>query len=159
MWLVGMVSRRRVWLECIGVFSRCFCRYPHNYSFPHSTCMSSFLAAASLLLCSCFKCFFVLYTDRGLDIFQYIYISRYTFIHVIIGLGVCTNKLCKSYLHGCCRCMLKLLCCMTELITGTKLLEFISRAKIGTPSQYVICDMSILRYITIIICLCVHCFT
>ena len=29
-------------------------------NFPYSTCISSFLAAASLLLCSFFKCFFVL---------------------------------------------------------------------------------------------------
>ena len=29
--------------------------------FPYSTCISSFLAAASLLLCSFFKCFFGLY--------------------------------------------------------------------------------------------------
>ena len=29
-------------------------------TFPYSTCISSFLAAASLLLCSFFKCFFVL---------------------------------------------------------------------------------------------------
>ena len=36
-------------------------RYPHNNcNFPYSTYISSFLAAASLLLCSFFKCFFVL---------------------------------------------------------------------------------------------------
>ena len=29
-------------------------------NFPYSTCINSFLAAASLLLCSFFKCFFVL---------------------------------------------------------------------------------------------------
>ena len=29
-------------------------------TFPYSTCISSFLAAASLLLCSFLKCFFVL---------------------------------------------------------------------------------------------------
>ena len=55
-----------VWLECIGVVSGCCCkevyRYPHkNYNFPYSTCISSFLAAAFLLLCSFLKCFFVLY--------------------------------------------------------------------------------------------------
>ena len=43
-----------VWLPCIGVVSGCCCkevyRYPHdNY---YSTCISSFLAAASLLLYS-----------------------------------------------------------------------------------------------------------
>ena len=47
MWLVGVVVRR-------------YNRYPHNnYYFPYSTCMSSFLAAASLFLCSFLKCFFV----------------------------------------------------------------------------------------------------
>ena len=34
MWLVDVVSRRRVWFECIGVVSGCCCkevyRYPHN---------------------------------------------------------------------------------------------------------------------------------
>ena len=33
-WLVGVVSWRRVWLECIGVVSGCCCmevyRYRHN---------------------------------------------------------------------------------------------------------------------------------
>ena len=49
-----------VWLECIGVVSGCCCRevyrYPHNITYPYSTCISSFFAAASLLLCSFFKC-------------------------------------------------------------------------------------------------------
>ena len=55
-----------MWLECIGVVSGCCCKevygYPHkNYvNGPYSTCISSFLAAASLLLCSFFKCSFVL---------------------------------------------------------------------------------------------------
>ena len=44
-----------VWLECIGVDSACRCKevyiYPHkNYYFSYSTCISSFLAAAALLL-------------------------------------------------------------------------------------------------------------
>ena len=60
MWLVGVVSRRQVWLECIGVISGCCCkevyRFPH-ITYPYSTCISSFVAAASLLLCSFFKCF------------------------------------------------------------------------------------------------------
>ena len=53
-----------VWLECIGEVSGCCCkevyRYPHNnFNFPYSTCIfSSFLAAASLFLCSFIKCFF-----------------------------------------------------------------------------------------------------
>ena len=36
-----------VWLECIGVVSGCCCmevyRYPHNITYPYSTCISSFL--------------------------------------------------------------------------------------------------------------------
>ena len=48
-----------VWLQCIGVASRC-CYKEVPYidiliiiiNFPYSTCIRSFLAAASLLLCS-----------------------------------------------------------------------------------------------------------
>ena len=52
------------WLQCIGVVSgvvvrRCDILTITNH-FPYSTCISSFLAAASLLLCSFLKCFFVL---------------------------------------------------------------------------------------------------
>ena len=37
-------------------------RYPHNIiNFPYSTCISSFLAAASLLFCSFLKCFSFLF--------------------------------------------------------------------------------------------------
>ena len=55
-----------VWLQCIGVASRCcykeVYRYPHNnYNFPYSTCIRSFLAAASLLLCSFLNVFSVLF--------------------------------------------------------------------------------------------------
>ena len=57
-----------VWLQCIGVVSGCCCkevyRYPHNnYSFSllHLYYIALFGAAASLLLCSFFKCFFFLY--------------------------------------------------------------------------------------------------
>ena len=64
-----------VWLPCIGVVSGCCCkevyRYPLNiyiyiYFFlnffpPYSTCISSFLAAASLLLCSFLNVFSVFY--------------------------------------------------------------------------------------------------
>ena len=36
-----------MWLECIGVVSGCCCkevyRYPHNITYPYSTCISSFL--------------------------------------------------------------------------------------------------------------------
>ena len=53
-----------VWLECIGVVSGCCCkevyRYPHNYYFPYSTCISSFLAAVTLFLCSFLNVFLVL---------------------------------------------------------------------------------------------------
>ena len=54
-----------VWLECIGVVSGCCCkevyRFPHNITYPYSTCISSFFAAASLLHCSFLKCFFLVY--------------------------------------------------------------------------------------------------
>ena len=52
-------------ISCIGVVSGCCCKEVYLIiiiSFPYSTCIiySTFLAAASLLLCSFFKCFFVL---------------------------------------------------------------------------------------------------
>ena len=60
-----MASGWNLWvcLECICVVSECCCkevyRYPHNnYTFLYSTCISSFLAASSLFLCSFFKMFF-----------------------------------------------------------------------------------------------------
>ena len=43
-----------VWLECMGVVIIII-------TFPYSPFISSFLAAASLFLCSFLKCFFVLY--------------------------------------------------------------------------------------------------
>ena len=48
-----------VWLQCIGVVSGCCCkeiyRFPHIITYLYSTCISSFVAGASLLLCSmCF---------------------------------------------------------------------------------------------------------
>ena len=52
-----------VWFECIGVVSGCCCKEVYIdiliiiISFPYSTYISSFLAAASLLLCSFLKCF------------------------------------------------------------------------------------------------------
>ena len=64
-----MASGWNLWvrLECIGVVSGCCCRevryigiFTIIINFPYSTCISSFLAAASLLLCSFFKCFYVL---------------------------------------------------------------------------------------------------
>ena len=111
MWLVGVVSRRWVWLvggiygwlQCIGVVSGCCCKEVYIIldilkiiiNFPCSTCISSFLAAASLLLCSFLKCFFVgiiesvdsiSKDERGFPLTQYITngrISRggYTFTH------------------------------------------------------------------------------
>ena len=44
-----------VWLECTGVVSGCckevyIYRFPHNITYPYSTCIS-FFAAASILLC------------------------------------------------------------------------------------------------------------
>ena len=45
-----------VWLPCIGVVS--IVGVVIILNFPYSTCISSLLAAASLLLCSFFKCFF-----------------------------------------------------------------------------------------------------
>ena len=61
-----------VWLQCIGVVMGVVVRRHVDIltiiiNFPYSTCISSFLAAASLLLCSFLKCFFVLY------IYIYIY--------------------------------------------------------------------------------------
>ena len=46
MWLVGVVIRRYINILIIMI------------NFPYSTCIRSFLAAASLLLCSFLKCFF-----------------------------------------------------------------------------------------------------
>ena len=48
MWLVGVVVRRYIDILIIII------------NFPYSTCIRSFLAAASLLLCSFKKCFFSL---------------------------------------------------------------------------------------------------
>ena len=69
-----------VWLQCIGVASRCCCkevyRYPHNnylFSLLHLYYIGLFLAAASLLLCSFLKCFFGLVSV----IFLTIYSKRY----------------------------------------------------------------------------------
>ena len=51
-----------VWLQCIGVASGCCCKEVDILTiiinFPYSTCIRSFLAVASLLLCSFLKCFF-----------------------------------------------------------------------------------------------------
>ena len=59
-----------LWLPCIGMVSGCCCKEVYYIdiltimiNFPYSTCISSFLAAASLLLCSFLKCFFGLVSD------------------------------------------------------------------------------------------------
>ena len=48
------------WVESMGVvvLRRYIDILTIIINFPYSTCISSFLAAASLLLCSFFKCFF-----------------------------------------------------------------------------------------------------
>ena len=53
--MVGVASGWNLWmwLEYIGVVIIII-------TFPYSTCISSFLAAASIFLCSFLKCFFVL---------------------------------------------------------------------------------------------------
>ena len=52
-----------VWLQCIGVVSGCcykeIYRFPHNITYPYSTCISSFFAASSLLLCSFFSLLYI----------------------------------------------------------------------------------------------------
>ena len=56
MWLVGVVSRRRVWLVGVGGIYGCGCkevyRFPHT-TYPYSSCatplVSALFAAASLL--------------------------------------------------------------------------------------------------------------
>ena len=75
--LVGVVSRRWVWLvvwryiDILTIF----------INFPHSICISSFLASASLLLRPFFKCFFGLVIEsvdsisrdeQGFPLTQYI---------------------------------------------------------------------------------------
>ena len=48
MWLVGGING---WLQRIGVVSGCcfkeVYRFPHNITYPYSTCISSFFAAAA----------------------------------------------------------------------------------------------------------------
>ena len=52
-WLVGVVSRRRVWLVGVGVATGCGCkevyRFPHT-TYPYSSSICSFFAAAASLL-------------------------------------------------------------------------------------------------------------
>ena len=45
MWLVGVVIRRWVWLECLDVVSGWCCKELHSFphiTYPYSTCISSF---------------------------------------------------------------------------------------------------------------------
>ena len=66
-----------VWLQCIGVASRCcykeVYRYPHNIiNFPYSTCIRSFFGSSILtslfifkmFFPSCFRYFFTMYSKR-----------------------------------------------------------------------------------------------
>ena len=53
-WFVSVVVRRYI-IDILII----------NITFPYSTCISSFLAASSLFLCSFFKCFFVLIKVNG----------------------------------------------------------------------------------------------
>ena len=67
-WLVGVVVRRWVWLvgvvESMGVATGCGCkevyRFPHT-TYPYSSCICSFFAAASLLFVHFLKCFSFLF--------------------------------------------------------------------------------------------------
>ena len=66
-----------VWLQCIGVASRCcykeVYRYPHNNDyFPYCTCIRSFFGSSILtslfilkmFFRSCFRYFFTIYSKR-----------------------------------------------------------------------------------------------
>ena len=57
---MGMV--RMYWCGLVSVLRRYIRRYPHNnyLLFPSPLVLALFLVAASLLLCSFLKCFFVL---------------------------------------------------------------------------------------------------
>ena len=61
MWLVGVVSRRWVWL----VVRRYIDILTIIINFPTPLVLALFLAAASLLLCSFLKCFFVLVYSKN----------------------------------------------------------------------------------------------
>ena len=59
MWLVGVVSRRRVWLVGVGGIYGCGCkevyRFPHT-TYPYSSCFCSFLQQLYIVI-NCFKCY------------------------------------------------------------------------------------------------------
>ena len=63
---MGVVSRRWVWL----VVRRYIDILIIIINFPYSTCISSFLAAASLLFCSFLKCFSFLFMFFFLNIYS-----------------------------------------------------------------------------------------
>ena len=68
MWLVGGIYGYgyHVWVWLVGVVvRRCIDVLTIIINFPYSTCISSFLAASSLLLCSFFKCFFGLVRKKN----------------------------------------------------------------------------------------------
>ena len=46
---MGVVSRRWVWLECIGVVSGCCCKKVYRFpqiTYPYSTCISFFFCSS-----------------------------------------------------------------------------------------------------------------
>ena len=73
MWLVGVVSRRRVWLVGVGGMYGCGCkevyRFPH-ITYPYSSCICFFAAAASPTFCSFKKMFFVLVPVHFCNLFN-----------------------------------------------------------------------------------------
>ena len=65
---MGVVSSRWVWVESMGVASRCGCKEVYRYIYCYNIYISyylsllhSFLAAASLLFVHSFKCFLFLF--------------------------------------------------------------------------------------------------
>ena len=86
-----------VWLQCIGVASRCCCKEVIDIliiiiNFPYSTCIRSFLAAASLLLCSFLNDF---------SVFIYIYSHKLKNTCAILNLyctPVQSNKMAENVL-------------------------------------------------------------
>ena len=61
---MGVVSRRWMWVESMGVSSGCGCkevyRFPH-ITYPYSSCICSFFAATSLVFLHLKKCFSFLF--------------------------------------------------------------------------------------------------
>ena len=69
MWLVGVVSRRWVWLVGEGGIYGCGCkevyRFPHT-TYPYSSCICSFLQQHPIpTFCSSKKMVLILYVYRG----------------------------------------------------------------------------------------------